>query len=129
MKIKNDKILSGWFSSSVFWINATIDLIVPVEKLLTETCLNTYGNHINFRPIHFSSYGNLKVIFETTFRHLSFSSFILTSSIHLYISIYLNISKYISKYLYISIYLNIYLYTLYIYICICICIKQETRHT
>ena len=38
-----------------------------------------YGNHINFRPIHFSSYGNLKVIFETTFRHLSFSSFILTS--------------------------------------------------
>ena len=99
-----------------FEYNATIDLIVAVEKLLTETCLNTYGNHINFRPIHFSSYGNLKVIFETTFRHLSFSSFILTSSIHLYISIYLNISKYISKYLYISIYLNIYLYILdYIY--------------
>ena len=28
----------------------------------------------------FSSYGNLKVILETTFRHLSFSSFISTSS-------------------------------------------------
>ena len=38
-----------------------------------------YANHINFRHIHFSSYGNLKVIFETTFRELSFSSFILTS--------------------------------------------------
>ena len=35
-----------------------------------------YGNHRNFRPIHFSSYGNLKVILETTFQHLSFSSFI-----------------------------------------------------
>ena len=40
-----------------------------------------YGNHRNFKPIHFSSYGNLKVILETTFRHLPFSSFILTSSI------------------------------------------------
>ena len=29
-------------------------------------------------PIHFSSYGNLKVTFETAFQHLSFSSFILT---------------------------------------------------
>ena len=36
--------------------------------------------HINFRPIHVSSYGNLKVIFETTFRQFSFSSFKLTSS-------------------------------------------------
>ena len=39
-----------------------------------------YSSHINLIPIHFSSYGNLKVVFETTFRHLSFSSFILTSS-------------------------------------------------
>ena len=31
-----------------------------------------YGNQINFRLIHFSSYGNLKVIFEATCRHLSF---------------------------------------------------------
>ena len=38
-----------------------------------------FGNHINFSPVYFSSYGNLKVIFETTFRHLSFSSFTLTS--------------------------------------------------
>ena len=38
-----------------------------------------YGNHINFRPIQFSFYGNLKVIFETAFRHLSFSGFILIS--------------------------------------------------
>ena len=37
------------------------------------------GNHINFRPIHFSSYGNLKLIFELIFQHLPFSSFILTS--------------------------------------------------
>ena len=37
---------------------------------------------INFKPIHFLSYGNLKVIFETatTFRHLPFPSFIMTSS-------------------------------------------------
>ena len=41
--------------------------------------VNIHGNNINFRPIHCSSYGNLKVIFETTFRHLSFSSFTLTS--------------------------------------------------
>ena len=39
-----------------------------------------YGNHKSFKPIHFSSYGNLKVILETTFRHLSFSSFIMTTS-------------------------------------------------
>ena len=39
----------------------------------------TYGNHVNFRPTHFSSYGNLKVIFETTFQQLFFSSFIFTS--------------------------------------------------
>ena len=26
-----------------------------------------YGNHKSFKPIHFSSYGNLKVILETTF--------------------------------------------------------------
>ena len=38
-----------------------------------------YNICMYFRPIHFSSDGNLKVIFETTFRHLSFSSFILTS--------------------------------------------------
>ena len=38
-----------------------------------------YGNHINFKPIHFSSYGNLKIIFETTLPHLAFSSFIFTS--------------------------------------------------
>ena len=40
-----------------------------------------YGNHKSFKPIHFSSYGNLKFILETTFRHLSFSSFIMTSNI------------------------------------------------
>ena len=28
------------------------------------------GKHRNFRPIHFSSYCHLKVILETTFRHL-----------------------------------------------------------
>ena len=39
-----------------------------------------YGNQRNSRPIHFSSYGSLKVILETTFRHLPFSSFILKSS-------------------------------------------------
>ena len=39
-----------------------------------------YANHRHFRPIHFSSYGNLKVILEATFEHLSFSSLILTSS-------------------------------------------------
>ena len=43
-----------------------------------------YGNHRNFRPIHFSSYGNLKVILETRFRYLSFSSFIMTSCNILY---------------------------------------------
>ena len=26
-----------------------------------------YGNHINFKPIRFSSYANLKVIFGKTF--------------------------------------------------------------
>ena len=36
--------------------------------------LYIYGNHINFRPIHYSSYVNLKAIFETTFRHFSFST-------------------------------------------------------
>ena len=40
-----------------------------------------YGNHRNFKPIHFSSYGDLNIILETTFRHLPFSSFILISSI------------------------------------------------
>ena len=33
-----------------------------------------HGTHINFSPIHFSSYGNLKAIFETTFRHFSVTS-------------------------------------------------------
>ena len=36
-----------------------------------------YIYHINLRPIHFSPYGNLKVIFETNFQHLPFSSFTL----------------------------------------------------
>ena len=51
--------------------------------LYIYTCIyiHIYGNHRNFRHIHFSSYGNLKVILETTFRHLSLSSFIMTSSI------------------------------------------------
>ena len=31
-----------------------------------------YDHRINFRPTHFSSYGNLNASFETTFRHLSF---------------------------------------------------------
>ena len=49
------------------------------------TCIHVnhtsiHGNHRNFGPIHFSSYGNLKVILETMFQHLSFSSFIMTSS-------------------------------------------------
>ena len=42
--------------------------------------ITMYGNHRNFRPIDFSSYANLKLILQTTLRHLSFSSFILTSS-------------------------------------------------
>ena len=40
-----------------------------------------YGNHRNFKLIHFSSYGDLNIILETTFQHLPFSSFILISSI------------------------------------------------
>ena len=52
--------------------------------------LHVYGNHKSFKPIHFSSYGNLKVILETAFRHLSFASFILTS-IYIYIYIYIYI--------------------------------------
>ena len=67
-----------------------------------------YGGQINFRPIHCSSYGNLKVIFETTFWHLSFSSFILTW--HLPISIY-KVCKVIYIYiLYIYIYIIYYIY-------------------
>ena len=38
-----------------------------------------YGNYVNFKPSHFPSYGNLKVFFETMFRHFSSSSFILIS--------------------------------------------------
>ena len=34
--------------------------------------ISIYGNHIDFRPIQFSSYGNLKEIFETTSRYLPF---------------------------------------------------------
>ena len=37
----------------------------------------TYGNHINFTPIHFSSYGNLKVIFETK-SHLDIFQYLYT---------------------------------------------------
>ena len=33
----------------------------------THTDIYIYGNHINLRPIDFSTYGNLKDIFETTF--------------------------------------------------------------
>ena len=47
-----------------------------------------YGNHKSFKPIHFSSYGNLKVILETMFRHFFFSSFIMTSNDFQYIYIY-----------------------------------------
>ena len=47
--------------------------------------LYIYGNHKSFKPIHFSSYGNLKVILETTSRHLSFSSFIMTSNIYIFV--------------------------------------------
>ena len=37
-------------------------------------CISIY---LNLKPIHFSSYGNLKVIFEAAvFRHSSSSSFI-----------------------------------------------------
>ena len=43
-----------------------------------------YGNHRNFKPIHFSSYGNLKVNLETTFRHLPFSRFHLDIFQYLY---------------------------------------------
>ena len=39
--------------------------------------ISKYGNHVNFKPIYFPSYGNLKVIFETMFRHSTSSSFIL----------------------------------------------------
>ena len=53
-----------------------------------------HGNHRNFKPIHFSSYGNLKVILETAFRHLSFASFILTS-IYIYIYIYITYKNFV----------------------------------
>ena len=43
-----------------------------------------YGNHINFRPIHSLSYGNLKVIFKATFWHLSFFKFHLDVLQYLY---------------------------------------------
>ena len=32
------------------------------------TYIYIYGNHRSFGTIHFSSYGNLKAILETTFR-------------------------------------------------------------
>ena len=50
--------------------------IKSLENLKTRTeyskkyiyvYIYVHGNHKNFRPIHFSSYGNLKVILEGTF--------------------------------------------------------------
>ena len=52
-----------------------------------------YGSHINLRPIHFPSYGNLKVNFETVFRHLLFLGFILTS-LNIYIQSFLAVKFY-----------------------------------
>ena len=61
--------------------------------------------------MHFSSYGNLKVIFETTFLRLSFSSFILTSH-NIYIQI---LYIYIYIYMYVCRIVNMYIY---MYVCI-----------
>ena len=66
---------------SLPWLNELLRSINKLKQGLWCTIWLSYiyDNHINFRHIHFSSNGNLKAIFETTFWHVSFSSFILKS--------------------------------------------------
>ena len=61
-----------------------VSIIAVHVCMCIYVCIYIHDNHRNFRPIHFSTYGNLKVILETAFRHLSFQ----VSSGHLPISKY-----------------------------------------
>ena len=67
---------------NIYYIQHNIYILNTLIRMqyLSSTVFMIITQILSFRPIHLSSYGNLKVIFETTFQHLSFSSFILTSS-------------------------------------------------
>ena len=65
--------------NNIYIIYITILLIYIYILIYILIYIHICGNHRNFRHIQFSSYRNLKVILETTFQHLSLSSFIMTS--------------------------------------------------
>ena len=49
----------------MYYIYIYMYYICTIYMYYIYTYIYIYGNHRNFRPIYFSSYGNLKIILET----------------------------------------------------------------
>ena len=83
----------------LFFLKVTV--YIQPRRQRSEKDLHAYGFECtdrSFRPIQFSSYGNLKVILETTFQRLYFLSFISRQSHRMEHTIMINKETKIQKY-------------------------------